>query len=125
MNWEQVRALKNAGHIIGGHTLSHPNLAQVTEGEARSEIRGCKERLEEKLGEPIQHFSYPHPALNPHWSPQTLQITREAGFKSAVLTTPGSVLPGDQPLSLKRVSASKDFEEWIWRLERRFLGNWN
>lgn len=122
MNWDQVRALKKAGHIIGGHTLSHPNLAQVTEAEARSEIRGCKERLEEKLSEPIHHFSYPHPALNPHWSPQTLEITREAGFRSAVLTTPGSVLPGDQPLSLKRIPAGKDFDLWIWRLEYAFLG---
>jgi len=125
LNWDQVRALNAAGHIIGGHTLSHPNLAHVTEGEARLEIWGCKKRLEEKLGKPIRHFSYPHPALNPHWTPQTLQITREAGFRSAVLTTPGSVLPGDQPLSLKRIPGAKDFDEWIWRLERRFLGDWN
>jgi len=122
MNWDQVRALKKSGHIIGGHTLSHPNLAQVTEAEARSEIRGCKERLEEKLGEPIQHFSYPHPALNPHWSPQTLQITREAGFRSAVLTTPGAVLAGDQPLSLKRIGAGKDSDELMWGMERAFVG---
>jgi peptidoglycan/xylan/chitin deacetylase (PgdA/CDA1 family) len=125
LDWDQVRALKEAGHIIGGHTLSHPNLAHVPAGEARSEIRGCKEKLEEKLGEPIQHFSYPHPALNPHWTPQTLQITREAGFRSAVLTTAGPILPGDQPLSLKRIPAAKDFDEWTWRLERRFLGDWN
>ena len=122
MNWGQVRALKKAGHIIGGHTLSHPNLAQVTEAEARSEIRGSKEQLEEKLSEPIQHFSYPHPALNPQWSPQTFAITREAGFRSAVLTTPGPVLTGDQPLSLKRIPAGKDFDLWIWRLEYAFLG---
>lgn len=125
LNWDQVRTLKKAGHIIGGHTLSHPNLAHVTEREARSEILGCKERLEKKLGEPIQHFSYPHPALNPQWTPQTFQITREAGFRSAVLTTPGSVLPGDQPLSLKRIPADKDFDQWIWQLERAFLGDWN
>jgi peptidoglycan/xylan/chitin deacetylase (PgdA/CDA1 family) len=122
MNWDQVRALKKAGHIIGGHTLSHPNLAQVSEGEARSEIKGCKERLEEKMGEPIQHFSYPHPALNPHWSEQTLQITREAGFRSAVLTTPGAILSGDQPLSLKRLAAGKDSDQLMWRMERAFLG---
>jgi peptidoglycan/xylan/chitin deacetylase (PgdA/CDA1 family) len=122
MNWDQVRALKKAGHTIGAHTLSHPNLAHVTEGEARSEIWGCKERLEEKLREPIQHFSYPHPALDPHWNAKTFQITREVGFRSAVLTTFGSVLPGDQPLSLKRIPAVKDFDLWIWRLEYAFLG---
>jgi peptidoglycan/xylan/chitin deacetylase (PgdA/CDA1 family) len=122
MSWDQVRALKKAGHTIGGHTLSHPNLAQVSEGDARSEIRGCKERLEEKLGEPVEHFSYPHPALNPHWSPQTLQITRDAGFRSAVLTTPGAVLAGDQPLSLKRLAAGKEADQLVWRMERVFLG---
>jgi peptidoglycan/xylan/chitin deacetylase (PgdA/CDA1 family) len=125
MNWDQVRALKEAGHTIGGHTLSHPNLAHVNEEEAQIEIRGCKEQLEEKLGEPIQHFSYPHPALNPQWTPRTVEITREAGFKSAVLTTPGSVRPGDQPLSLKRIPARKNFDEWIWQLERGFVGAWN
>lgn len=122
MNWDQVLALRKAGHIIGGHTLSHPNLAHVTEQEARLEILGCKEQLEKKLGEPLEHFSYPHPALNPQWSPQTLQIVREAGFKSAVLTTSGSVLAGDQPLSLKRIPACEDFDQWNWQLERAFLG---
>jgi peptidoglycan/xylan/chitin deacetylase (PgdA/CDA1 family) len=125
MSWDQVRALKDAGHTIGGHTLSHPNLAHVNEKEAQIEIRGCKEQLEEKLWEPIQHFSYPHPALNPQWTPRTVEITREAGFKSAVLTTPGSVRPGDQPLSLKRIPARKDFDQWIWQLERGFVGAWN
>src|SRR5271166_3763138 len=33
MDWEQVRSLKKAGHTIGGHTLSHPNVAQVSEGD--------------------------------------------------------------------------------------------
>jgi len=121
MNWDQVRAMKKAGHIIGGHTLSHPNLAQVPEAEARAEIYGCKKWLDEKLGEPIQHFSYPHPALSPHWSKETFEMTREAGFRSAVLTTPGAVSPGDHPLSLKRVPAPKELDQWRWRLERAFL----
>jgi peptidoglycan/xylan/chitin deacetylase (PgdA/CDA1 family) len=123
MSWDQVRALKTAGHVIGGHTLGHPNLAHVTQAEARSEIMGCKEQIEKELGESIHHFSYPHPALNPQWSPQTLQITREAGFKSAVLTTPGSVLPGDEPLSLVRIPATHEFGEWMWQMERAFLAD--
>ncbi len=121
MNWDQVRAMKKSGHIIGAHTLSHPNLAHVAEEEARSEILGSKQRLEEKLSEPVRHFSYPHPALNPQWNAETMQITREAGFRSAVLTTPGSVQPGDEPLSLKRIPAAKTLDEWMWRLEYAFV----
>ena len=121
MDWEQVRSLKKAGHTIGGHTLSHPNVAQVSEGDARSEILGCKQRLEEKLGAPVEHFSYPHPALNPHWSAQTLGITRDARFKSAVLTTYGSVRAGDDTLALKRMYTPADLDQFMLNLQSIFL----
>jgi len=125
MNWDSVRAMKKAGHTIGAHTLSHPNLAHVSRDEANAEITGGKARVEKEVGEPVRHFSYPHPALNPQWSPQTLQITREAGYKSAVLTTQGSVGPGDEPLSLKRIPGYEDSALWLWQLERGFIGGRN
>ena len=122
MSWDKVRALRKAGHNIGGHTLSHPNLAHVSGEEAKSEIVGCKKRLEEALGEPIDHFSYPHPALNPQWNSSTLDLTREAGFKSAVLTTCGPVRAGDEPLALKRIYAANDPAQWAWNMECTLLG---
>ncbi|MGA8301259.1 MAG: hypothetical protein WB817_17385, partial [Terriglobales bacterium] len=67
------------------------------------------------------HFSYPHPALNPHWSNETLGITREAGFKSAVLTTYGSVRAGDDPLALKRVTTPADIDQFTLNLQMTFL----
>ncbi len=122
MDWEQVRSLRKAGHTIGAHTLSHPNVAKVNEGEARTEIVESKKRLEGKIGVPIEHFSYPHPALNPQWSKQTLEITRQAGFKSAVLTACGPVRVGDEPLSLKRIYGANDSEQFTWNLQATFLG---
>lgn len=122
LNWDQVRSLRKAGHTIGAHTLSHPNLAQVSGNEARLEITGSKTRLEKEMGEPIEHFSYPHPALNPQWSRQTLEVTREAGFQSAVLTTCGPVRNGDDPLALKRIYASSDLDQFTWNLQCTFLG---
>jgi len=122
LTWDEVRALRKAGHTIGGHTLSHPNLAHVSEAEARGEIEGCKRRLEEALGEPVYHFSYPHPALNPCWSSQTVEITSEAGFQSAALTYCGPVRRGENPLSLKRIYPANDLEQWIWNLDCTFLG---
>lgn len=122
MSWEQVRSLKKAGHTIGAHTLSHPNVAQVSEDSARSEIVGSKKKVEEQIGEPVEHFSYPHPALNPQWSKETLKITREAGFKSAVLTACGPVRPGDEPLALKRIYAANDPDQFTWNLWATLLG---
>lgn len=122
LNWEQIRSLRNAGHTIGAHTLSHPNVAQVSPSEARAEIVGSKQRLEKELGEPVEDFSYPHPALNPQWSPQTLEITREAGFKSAVLTTRGPVRAGDESLALKRINTPADLDQFTFNLQCTFLG---
>ena len=121
MDWDQVRGLKKAGHTIGGHTLSHPNVAQVSAGEADGEITGCKQRIAEKIGAPVEHFSYPHPALNPHWSQQTLDVTREAGFKSAVLTTYGPVRSGDDPLAMKRLYTPGDLLQFTSNLQALFL----
>ncbi len=122
LTWDQVRALKKASHVVGAHTLTHPNLAHVTKEEAQSEIAGSKQRLEKEMGEPVDHFSYPHPALNPNFSAQTVEITREAGFKSAVLTTSGPVRKGDEPLRLNRIYSANDLDQWIWNLQCTFLG---
>lgn len=122
MNWEEVRGLKDAGHTIGAHTLSHPNLAHVSPDEARSEIAESKKRIESKLGDAIHHFSYPHPALNPQWTQQTLEFTRDAGFESAVLTRCGPVRRGDEPFALKRIYPANDLRQWKWNLECTFLG---
>jgi hypothetical protein len=122
MNWDQVRAVHKAGHIIGGHTLSHPNLAHVSDTEAKSEIEGCKLRLEKELSSSVEHFSYPHPALNPQCNDRTVAITRAAGYKSSVLTSRGPIRKGDEPLRLKRIYAANDLDQFIWNLEVTFLG---
>jgi len=110
---DEVRELRKLGHTIGGHTLSHPNLSHVSKEQALSEIFGYKRRLEQELGEPVAHFSYPHPALNPQWTPCTLSITREAGFQSAVLTTCGPVRFGDELLAMKRIYAASDLDQCL------------
>jgi peptidoglycan/xylan/chitin deacetylase (PgdA/CDA1 family) len=122
MTWEQVRGLKKAGHTIGAHTLSHPNLAHVSRDEAHAEIAGSKQQLEKAIGDTVDHFSYPHPALNPQWSPDTFEITQKVGFKSAVLTKCGPVRRGDEPLRLKRIYAANDLQQWIWNLDCTFTG---
>ncbi len=124
MTWEQVRGIKKAGHTIGAHTLSHPNLAHISCEEAHAEIEGCKQKLEKAIGDTVDHFSYPHPALNPQWSPDTFQITRKVGFKSAVLTKCGPIRRGDEPLRLKRIYAANDLHQWTWNLDCTFVGRY-
>lgn len=122
LNWEEARALRRDGHIVGSHTLTHPNVAHVKERNAlRVEMVESKRRMEEHLQEPVSHFSYPHPALIPQWNEATLSMTREAGYATAVTTTRGPVRKGVNPLLLPRINAALPDHEFLWNLERTFL----
>jgi peptidoglycan/xylan/chitin deacetylase (PgdA/CDA1 family) len=121
MDWNEARALQRNGHIVGCHTLTHPNVAQVALDVARKELVVSKHELEEELSARVAHFSYPHPALTPQWTPETVAITKEAGYETAVTTTPGTVRKGDHPHQLARIWTPRSEDEFMWNLERSFL----
>lgn len=122
MTWDQVRSVAKQGHTIGSHTLTHPNMAYISSADADRELRESKARLESELRIPMIHFSYPCPAMSPHWTPQTVEQSRQCGYQTAVTTTPGLVHCSDEPLSLKRVRPSKTVEGLRWNMEAAFAG---
>jgi peptidoglycan/xylan/chitin deacetylase (PgdA/CDA1 family) len=122
MNWEEATSLRRAGHVVGSHTVTHPNVAYIKDAEdLRNELGESKRVIEEHLGETVGHFSYPHPALTPQWNEKTVAATREAGYVSAVTMTKGPVLKGSNPLALRRINAPRAEHEFLWNLERAFL----
>ena len=122
MNYDQMRTLVKQGHIVGSHTLTHPNMAYVSSDIARHEMVESKRRLEEELAVPVLHFAYPCPALSPHWSEGTVAISREVGYASAVTTNGGLARQGDDALQLKRIGSRETVEELQWSLESAFAG---
>ena len=122
MNYEQARRLAGNGHIVGSHTMTHPNMAHINERDAEVELGESKQRLEAELKMPVPHFSYPCPALTPHWSERTVSQSRAAGYGSAVTTNGGVVRSGDNPLSLKRIRPTKTAAGLRWNLECAFAG---
>jgi peptidoglycan/xylan/chitin deacetylase (PgdA/CDA1 family) len=121
MDWTEARALLDAGHTVGSHTVTHPNLAHVFPEESlRSELVDSKRQIESHLNAPVAHFSYPHPALVPQWNQRTLEASRLAGYTTAVTTTRGAVRAGADPLALTRISAPHDHHELLWSMERAF-----
>lgn len=61
---------------LGAHTLDHTYLKQVSCAEARRQVTGSKEWLENLTGEPCWVFCFP----GGQFSPQHLEVVREAGF---------------------------------------------
>jgi peptidoglycan/xylan/chitin deacetylase (PgdA/CDA1 family) len=122
MSLDQLKGLLRQGHIVGSHTMSHPNMAQIQEEEAREELGESKARLESRLNSPVRHFSYPCPALSPHWNEQTVEQCRAFGYDSAVTTNSGVTFQGDNLLRLKRIHPTKTAAGLRWNLESAFAG---
>src|SRR5690606_13886662 len=47
---ELVKRMVNEGHIVGNHTWSHPNLAQVSEEKLKEELEKVKQTFAEITG---------------------------------------------------------------------------
>jgi peptidoglycan/xylan/chitin deacetylase (PgdA/CDA1 family) len=123
MTFEQARELRQRGHNIGNHTLSHCNLAHISQELLCQEIAGADEILKRELGEPVEHFSYPHPCLNPQWNDATVAETEKLNYKTVTLTSFGVVTQRSLPLLLPRIMISnQDNKEFRWKLETALAG---
>lgn len=91
MSAEEIEQLAEAGMEIGGHTVSHPILARITDDEAGAEISSNKGLLEEITGRRIALFAYPNGVPGVDYLAQHVQLVREAGFEAAVSTAWGAV----------------------------------
>jgi peptidoglycan/xylan/chitin deacetylase (PgdA/CDA1 family) len=74
---DMVRAVHNAGHLIGNHTMSHPWLAWQSTARIRQELADCNHALEDALGAPVHYMRPPHGARRP----AVIRIARDLGLK--------------------------------------------
>ena len=63
---EIARAILAAGHEIGNHTYSHPNLIFASAGRLRQELDDCGKTLEDALGSPVRLFRPPFGGRRPN-----------------------------------------------------------
>ena len=71
-----VRRIAQAGHLIGNHSWSHPNLALSTPGRVRTELARTSDVLAQIIAKPVLHFRPPFGARRPY----VLRVARELGM---------------------------------------------
>jgi peptidoglycan/xylan/chitin deacetylase (PgdA/CDA1 family) len=77
MNWQDLQQLKNAGHNIGSHTVTHCMLGTMTnEKEIMYELTASFQTIKEKLGVAPVTISYPVGSFNE----TTKRLAKEAGY---------------------------------------------
>jgi peptidoglycan/xylan/chitin deacetylase (PgdA/CDA1 family) len=93
----------DAGHEIGSHTVTHPQLSQLDRARAAYEISESRRQLQRVTGTAVEHFCYP---FGDH-DEQSVELVREAGYLSAVTTRRGPALTSSDPLLLPRISVNR------------------
>jgi peptidoglycan/xylan/chitin deacetylase (PgdA/CDA1 family) len=101
MDDAEVREWMAAGHTIGAHTRTHPDLTKIPPDRAREEISGSKKILEDRFGMAVQHFCYPYGKF----SPAVRDLVAEAGYETAVTTEPGVWGASMDPFLIPRFGA--------------------
>jgi peptidoglycan/xylan/chitin deacetylase (PgdA/CDA1 family) len=77
--------LVRAGHIVGNHTFSHPNLIFASARETGMQLRDCKRALNDAVGEHSRLFRPPFGGRRPG----TLRIVRSLGLEPVMWNVTG------------------------------------
>lgn len=118
LTWGQLRTLAGQGFDVGGHTRTHPILSRVEPEQLRSEIEGCKDQIEQRLGFPVRHFAYPN-GRRPDYTAETVAAVAKAGYLAAVTAVWGGNAASTPLLELHRIDGeSENLADFAWRLTR-------
>jgi len=74
-----VLRMKEEGHLVGNHTVTHPNLAKCTTEKVVKELTDCANYMKEKTGYSMDPFMRPPEGA---YSEKSLQITQDLGYKT-------------------------------------------
>lgn len=100
-----VRAIQAAGHEIGNHTDSHPNLIFCSAAKLRQELEDCNKALEDALGAKVNLFRPPFGGRRPN----VLRTARAMGLQPIMWSvTAYDWSAKSQEAIVKKVSAQTD-----------------
>ncbi|PSJ65713.1 polysaccharide deacetylase family protein [Kumtagia ephedrae] len=112
MDWHEIGEMARHPLVtIGAHTLNHHNLRRLDEDEARRQIAGAADVIEEKIGQRPRHMAYPYGYASAVGC-REVKLAQEAGFASAVTTRHG-VLQAEHArhlLALPRISVNGRYQ---------------
>src|SRR5258708_26437125 len=80
-----ARAVAEAGHALGNHTFTHPNLIFSSEMQTRSQLAECNRAIEDVVGQTPKLFRPPFGGRRP----STLGIARELGLAPVMWNVTG------------------------------------
>lgn len=101
MNWKNIKAIQNK-HIVGSHTLNHPNFKNETQETISEQLSETKKILKEKLDFEDIYFAYPDGDIGLYKEFIENKL-KDLGYKYAFTTQRGTWKSDDNPYFIKRI----------------------
>ena len=103
--------------VLGTHSVTHPHLNELSYNEQYKELEESKKTLEDIVGYPITHFSYPHGCYNN----DTIDIIEKLGYN--IISSSHIGLNNKNNLELKKLKRIEIVaSDTLRNLERKILG---
>lgn len=105
LTWSEVRELSKYGTLFGSHTVTHPQLRELSIPAIEGEIVNSKKTIEEKLGCPVDSFAYPYafPEENVSFVRMLRDTLIDAGYHQGVSTRIGMARQQEDCYFLRRL----------------------
>lgn len=113
MTWEQVNGMEQDLITIGSHTGNHPILTSLSHELLDEEIAGSRRLLEQRIGRPVDLFSFPNGDFD-----AAVQDAVRRSYRAAVTTKEDFVTAGDDLYTLARISTAGTHGSFVRRLHR-------
>jgi peptidoglycan-N-acetylglucosamine deacetylase len=93
---EIARAIHQAGHLLGNHTVNHPSLMWESPAHVREELVGCTAIIEDATGETVRYVRPPFGTRRP----DVLRTAREVGLTPVMWNITAHDWDATDPLDL-------------------------
>ena len=78
-NADLVRRMVKEGHIVGNHTLSHPDMQKLDDAAFEAELRGLEELYTDITGQTLPQYYRPPQGL---YSEENLKMAEKMGYQT-------------------------------------------
>ncbi len=102
MGGSDIMELKDAGHEILSHSISHPNLTLLSDQDLQNELRRSKAALQSAFKTPVHGVVYP----SGKYDERVERAAQRAGYRMAFTTVGGWAEIGGNLYALRRVRMS-------------------
>ncbi|MBA3341055.1 MAG: polysaccharide deacetylase family protein [Gemmatimonadaceae bacterium] len=103
MDWSDLRELAARGHQIGAHGSSHTSLRRCTHSEARAELTGARETIEQKMGTAVRSLAWPFGDIPDGYA----GLCEDAGYDAACAIFSMSRKVLSDPFAIRRILVSE------------------